>query len=49
MTAATKRRLAELESRRPHRIALGPPTYITIREGEPRPDVVGPVYVLVKP
>lgn len=49
MSRDIARRVDALESRQPDKRLrrLGPPTYAVIREGEPRPDVDGPVYVLV--
>jgi hypothetical protein len=43
------RRLSELERRRSRSAISREPTYTIIREGEPRPQVAGPVYVLVSP
>lgn len=50
MTRDFARRLHALESRQsllPRRTISTTPTYTVIRQGESRPDVEGPVYVLV--
>lgn len=41
------RRLSELERRQSRRTTSRKAIYTVIREGEPRPDVAGPVYRLV--
>jgi len=43
------RRLGELERRQSRRTTSREAIYSVIREGEPRPDVVGPIYRLVSP
>lgn len=43
------RRLGELERRQSRRATSREAIYTIIREGEFRPDVVGPVYRLVSP